>query len=400
MAWMKWRDVSAVTQDREVVFWGRSEDWIPKCTPHVNAAYIIDSDESFYGEKYLGLSICPSVKLEKSDQKPFVIITTGDFSNVGSTLDDIGYVSGLDYCYCPEYSDFQSLVSLREKTFKVIFTSGDYKTGKATRVSHNGGGLYHAEFSVLNSDIHKVADGQYREIVRYDGGYAAVEYTQCRIDMFSDDLELVNSIPLPRSHFCGLAWSQAYGKFYVANASTDIVHIFDVEGNDAGEINFGSKSDNEGNSRYHINDLDLFGDSLFVSYFSESGFWKYDVFDGGVAAFDLETLDKSTLYQGLWQPHTPRVIRGKLHILDSFRGLLYNRPGVPLAEFPGFIRGVDFRDGYYIVGQSEDMYMSRKSGLSNNIMNNAGIWLFDEDSKGSRFYDCAGICNIHSVLFL
>jgi len=399
MAWMSWRDVSSVTQDREVVFWGRSEDWIPKCTPHVNASYIIDIDESFYGEKYLGLDIYSSSKLEESLEKPFVIITTGDFTNVGSALDDLGFASGRDYCYCPEYSDFQNLASLRDKQLSVVFTSGDYKTGKATRVSHHGGGVYLAEFSALKSELVKVADGQYREIVRYNNGFAAIEYTECRIDVFSSEFETVRSIDLPRTRFCGLAWSEDTGYFYVANASTDIIHVIDEDGNEVAKMDFGPKSGEEGNSRYHINDLDIYGDSIFVSYFSESGFWRYDVFDGGVAAFDLKTHEKSTLYQGLWQPHTPRVIRGKLHILDSFRGLLYNRSGEPLAKFPGFIRGIDYRNGFYLVGQSEDMYMSRKNGMSKNIMNNAGIWLFDEQSKGSRFYDCAGICNIHSVLY-
>ena len=44
------------------------------------------------------------------------------------------------------------------------------------------------------------------------------------------------------------------------------------------------------------------------------------------------------------------------------------------------------------------MYMHRLLGLSNNIMQNAGIYLFDSETKVSRFYSFPDLVNIHDIL--
>ena len=47
--------------------------------------------------------------------------------------------------------------------------------------------------------------------------------------------------------------------------------------------------------------------SLFVSYFSKSGLWRKEIFDGGVSEINLNNSNKITeVISGLNQPHSPK----------------------------------------------------------------------------------------------
>ena len=65
----------------------------------------------------------------------------------------------------------------------------------------------------------------------------------------------------------------------------------------------GNKQDN-----HHINDLCIFGNSLFVSMFSISGNWTNECYDGGVVEIDLassaENIEFTSVIQNLWMPHS------------------------------------------------------------------------------------------------
>ena len=71
--------------------------------------------------------------------------------------------------------------------------------------------------------------------------------------------------------------------------------------------------------------------------------------------------------------------------------------GKIIGTFPGFIRGIDFDENYFYLGQSETLYMSRFKSKFNNIMNNAGIYLFDINSQSSRFIPTQSLMNIHDI---
>ena len=82
------------------------------------------------------------------------------------------------------------------------------------------------------------------------------------------------------------------------------------------------------------------------------------------------------------------------------RGRLYLQTPSHIGEFDGFVRGLAFDGRFYFIGQSEDMYMGRVFGTRKNIMLNAGFYLFDPETKASRFYPMLDNMNIHDILIL
>ena len=56
MAWLNWIELQNIASNREIIFYGRSEDWVPKCLPYVKPEYIVDSNEIFWN--YIPSSYC------------------------------------------------------------------------------------------------------------------------------------------------------------------------------------------------------------------------------------------------------------------------------------------------------------------------------------------------------
>ena len=153
-----------------------------------------------------------------------------------------------------------------------------------------------------NINISKKVDGQYRQFQVYEDKIIAVEHTKAIVNIFDLEFNLINSIKLPYSQCCGITLNNK-GTIYVSNSSTDVIYVIEDQKKISDEINFGYKSGNNANSHSHINDVTYDDNTLFVSYFSKSGFWKKDIFDGGVDAIDLKSKKQQSLYHNLWQPH-------------------------------------------------------------------------------------------------
>ena len=398
MAWLTWIELQKISSNRNIVFFGRSEDWVPKCLPYVKPKYIVDSNKVFMGESFYGVLVKDKDEIKKSKNKPFIVITSSAYEEIGAELEDNDFKASVDYCYCPEFYDYRKLLELKNTSFKLIFSSSDYSSGKATRISKAGGGLFLMTVENGKVDISRKVSGQYRQFQVYDDKIIAVD-NYAALNIFDLDFNLINTVKLPHSQCCGVTVGKN-GIIYVSNSSTDIIYLVKDQKKVFDEIHFGYKSGKAANSYYHINDITFSDDTLFVSYFSKSGYWKKDVFDGGVDAIDLKSKNHESLYKDLWQPHSPEIINGNLHILDSSNGFFFRNNVSPSGSFSGFVRGLKYANGLYFIGQSETMYMSRKKGLSNNIMTNAGIYIFDNESKASRFYSIYDNCNIHDIHIL
>ena len=72
----------------------------------------------------------------------------------------------------------------------------------------------------------------------------------------------------------------------------------------------------------------------------------------------IDVASKSTVVRGLSMPHSPRIHDGELWLLESGRGRLVRADrtrGVvePVAEIPGYARGLAFAGRYAFVGYSK-----------------------------------------------
>lgn len=275
--------------------------------------------------------------------------------------------------------------------------SSDYNDQARARSSWLGGGIYLLDTNT--GEFERKVKGSYRQLqMMPDGRVVAVEYVEKRIDVLSTDYFIDFSIDLDLPNYCGLSVCDQTGNMSVLNSGTDEILTFDsIGGGLIRRRKFRNKAKHHG---HHINDCVYHYGLLYCSYFSYSGGYKVDVFDGGVASLDpLDDSDPEPILTGLWKPHSPRFFDGKIFVLDSMRGeLLSGKPNFK-AKFSGFVRGMDKLLQYYVIGQSEDMYVSERMHLD-TVMLNAGVYIYDSEFNASRFIPLNGLMNIHDIMIL
>lgn len=121
--------------------------------------------------------------------------------------------------------------------------------------------------------------------------------------------------------------------------------------------------------RCHLNGLAVEGERVrYVTAIAPTNVadgWRDHRRDGGVV-LDVDTGD--TIASGLSMPHSPRLHRGKLWLLNSGAGEIGFADMAtgrfePVAFIPGYVRGLAFHDKYAIVGLSEARENKTFSGL-------------------------------------
>ena len=136
--------------------------------------------------------------------------------------------------------------------------------------------------------------------------------------------------------------------------------------------------------------------------FSRTGNWQNDAFDGCVLEIDLMTHEiVGPVIDGLWMPHNIEYINGALHVLNSLPGELLTNNFSVIGKFPAFTRGLAHDGVYYYIGQSRNRNYSKNIGVSNNISRDAGVIIFDDQTKASRFIQLPSkLSEIHSIQIL
>jgi len=139
-----------------------------------------------------------------------------------------------------------------------------------------------------------------------------------------------------------------------------------------------------------------------VSMFSISGNYNKEFYDGTI--LEINTSDftkKNILTNKLWMPHNISFFDNSLHVLNSFRGELLAFNMSVIGKFPAFARGLDFKDGYYYVGQSRNRNFSKLLGNSLNTSIDSGIIIFESKNKLSRFLQLhPKLSEIHSIILI
>ncbi|MEM6689235.1 MAG: TIGR03032 family protein [Planctomycetota bacterium] len=113
--------------------------------------------------------------------------------------------------------------------------------------------------------------------------------------------------------------------------------------------------------------------------------WRQNKRDGGIL---LDRKNDIIMLEGLSMPHSPRVHRDELYLLESGRGALCrvdiaNGRTETIIELPGFVRGLDFVGQYAFVGLSQiretatfgDVPVAKKA-LEDRP---CGVWIVDLD---------------------
>ncbi len=159
--------------------------------------------------------------------------------------------------------------------------------------------------------------------------------------------------------------------------------------------------------RCHLNGLAMKdGKPAYVTAVSRSDVadgWRDHRQDGGVA---IDVQSGEIIMQGLSMPHSPRVYRGKLWLLNSGAGEfgavdLDAGRFEPVAFCPGYLRGLSFIDHYAIVAHSLPRVNKTFSGLgldaalaSKNTAPRCGLTVIDlETGDAVHWVRIEGIVN-------
>jgi uncharacterized protein (TIGR03032 family) len=154
--------------------------------------------------------------------------------------------------------------------------------------------------------------------------------------------------------------------------------------------------------RCHLNGLALQeGRPRFVTAFGESNTvegWRANKRDGGIV-IDID--NGETIVRGLFMPHSPRVYRDRLWLLESGKGSLAT---VELAtgkletviRLPGFTRGLDFAGPFAFIGLSQVRAAPNTSVdiavTDENPERASGVWVVNiETAKTVAFLRFAGV---------
>jgi uncharacterized protein (TIGR03032 family) len=180
---------------------------------------------------------------------------------------------------------------------------------------------------------------------------------------------------LPRSsHVTGniqiheMAWG-AGGALWVVNTRFSCLCTIDGSASFAPQWRPPFVSSLEPTDRCHLNGLAMVeGRPRYVTALGETDApvgWRANKANGGIL---MDVASGEVITRGLSMPHSPRWYAGRLWVCESGAGTFgyidpSTRKYVPIAEVPGFTRGVDFAGNLAFVGLSQVRESAVFSGI-------------------------------------
>ncbi len=385
------------SKKREIIFWGCSEDWIPKTkTLFPKVTKIIDINMKKIGSRYASLECFEPNNILNQKKKYFIVVTSGNTDSIEEVLKSKKWKPGKDYAFTPIFYDFKQSQHFEKFKLNLIISSADYPIKKnRQRSSRIGGGLFLMKIDSTKYSFKKIINGSIRQFYfsEKENLIYAIEFVKCEILIINNKFKVKKRIPLDFNHLTGIT---VYKNSIIVTSSARDMFIFvnKKTGEVEKTINFGKEYSKEG--KHHINDCWLHKKILYFSYFSKTGSWRKDIFDGGISILKLDNGKINEVVKNLYQPHTPTIINNTLHFFESTLGKFYTSTKSQPFNVNGFIRGLDYFDNNYVIGLSETLYMTRVKFL-NHVLLNSGIYIYNEKSKLARFYPTLGIKGIHTL---
>jgi hypothetical protein len=209
--------------------------------------------------------------------------------------------------------------------------------------------------------------------------------------------DIIELPPKTRPH--GIAFCARRDLIFISFTGHDSIGIYDSKTLSlVDEVFLSNKMKQCGIAQHHINDLCVIDDALYVSMFSLSGNWRLGVYDGGIIEFDIDSRKfNDPILRDCWMPHSPQLIGENLMYCDSMRGSVNCGTWKKMIKFNGFVRGLAYDNQFYYVGHSMHRHIHRLENVSSNVSIDTGIFMFDEQSKISKFFHTPQLTDIHSL---
>lgn len=391
------REINQNLKKRKIIYFGAGNiaEKTNRILNNFKIGFIVDNSSNLWGDEQFDLEVKNPDIIKNKIKSFFVVICTTSFSEVSDQLIKYGYKPNEDFVVSPILNDLRSISDLEKIKRKLIFSSGSPKKNE----SDSGGGIYLMEVNGTSWKYSKKISGNCYGVIKYGNNFISID-TDIGIFEFNKNFKILRSKKLPKhSRGHGLHYNEHRSEFYVVCSYLDAILVLDKKFNIKNKIQISNKIKHEKTPHHHCNDCVSFKNSLYVSMFSKSGNWKLDSFDGAIMEIDLKQKKPVfTLTENLWMPHNPKIINGSFYVLDSLRGNLKGNNFNILGSFPAFTRGLTHDGSFFYIGQSRNRNFSKNIGINNNTSIDAGITVFDEQKKISRFLQVSSkISEIHSI---
>lgn len=393
--WKSFNELNELNSKRETVIWGAS-NWVERTLSLLKksykVSYIVDKNINNQDIKYFNLKVKNPNTLLKKKKKPFILICTGSYFSVIKDLDKLNYQPGVDYSVTPLLQKRSYIDNFLSSNQELLFTSPEHNFKKK-----KGGGLYRLD--TKNNKIKKLLTGKFRGISKFNDGYIIIDMLS-GAKIFSKNFKLKKVIKLKKNcEAHGGYYCKFDNKLYVAQPGRDSLGIYDLKTNKVEEIFISDKWKKNKKDNHHINDLYVNERSIFVSMFSFSGNWMKDVYDGSIVEISKKTGKiVQVLATDLWMPHSVNYLDNSISYVDSMRGRVVTSNKNIIARLNGFVRGLDFKDGYFFAAISQHRYPEKLMGPKKNVSLDCGIVKIEPKNGLTKFYQVDNTMSIHSLI--
>jgi len=347
----------------------------------------VDNDKAKQGTKYLGIKVkSPSYikKFLENSSDGYVIICVEPYNELSDQIEQLGLQYGINCGITPFEKELELIDRLNNHEQRILFSNYD-----------NNGGLYIYDFK--NKKLDKVKSGAIRGFV-YVNEYIYCCTKEGLLKLNSETYETENTLDINSFNSCGLTYDPNSNNLLIAATQTDEIIFVNLKSfKVSNRIKLSEKYEKFGGESHHINDIVIVNDYILASMFSRSGWWRFGIFDGGILEINIKTSKIKEIHtNNTWMPHSIKVHGDHIYILDSMNGYLIKDMDNVLAKFNGFLRGLEIKDNFCYIGQSQNRHISRLKHKT-NISIDSGIYILDYENHISRFITLDNINNIYQI---
>lgn len=398
---LEFADLSKIRDSICVVFFGAGTIASRTSKKFFKPDWTVDNSPAMWGSVYSDLDDIrpPESVLEIRSSGYFVICSTSE-EDIKAQLLDLGVAADRIFV-SPYVKSIAPAIRLAQLEARLFVGS----SGPMAKNPDEGCGLYELKIrgeqitqkKVLASQCHALVKwGKDLVIASTDSGLFAVNKLTLETNLFAGLPEGV------RPH--GLVWNPLRKSVTVVANSHDALLEFSNNGelNDFHFLLRGNRENSE--SLHHMNDIAYANGALYVSMFSFTGSWKSGAYDGGIFAFDAQTLEPLGPVVGeAGMPHSVSFDDGELWFCNSLPGMLVKGQYDFETAFPTFCRGLSFAGDLVFVGASTNRNSIDAPLESGSQIRDvaSGVYVTTKLNRMARFIPMEGtVPEIHSVFCL
>lgn len=385
-----WAEINAVIKNRRFALFGAGE-WSAKASLYLNGSpsYIFDNNPNMWGAQQEGVNIVRFDPLQHIGL--FIIVTSSGYDEIAFQLQGNGWSASEDFVISPHFEVHINSNQLNQLAGDLYFSSSDQSLGL--------GGIY--KLDLFTGEVRHIYRGichgfviQSDHIVATDDVHGLVKVS------LQDGTSSVLFQPEKSSRMHGLDYCSEREQYALALSGQDRILILDKVFQTVDKLSISDKFILTGSAQHHVNDVAFSSFGIVASCFSLTGNWKAGIFDGSILEWNSSNPDQPALmFSNLYMPHSPRYLNDSFYFLDSGRSKLVSGSLGNVMTVPGFVRGLDFRQGFVAVGVSRLRYLSRRIRSDVPTLMNSGIVILDLSNSLMRFYDVKLVSDINTIRF-